>query len=145
MPAIPQHLPIQTMTKQKILLLIPLTIISGLLIYSWTTILLTDIIATWQHYLALGLYAVLVFLYFKSFTKTLIATGLYLLLATFNVFSITPGISESWFKIFGIETPHFQPLSLGILILYFILNFDTLVNIYLDYKETKQTKENNEA
>jgi len=125
------------MTKKKILLLIPLIIIAGLLIYCWTTILFTNIIATWQHYVALGLFAVLVFLYFKSFTKTVIATGLYLLLATFNALSMTPEINTSWFRIGSIETPHFQLLSLGLLVLFLILNSDTLVNMYLDNKEAK--------
>jgi hypothetical protein len=123
--------------KQKMLLLIPLGIITGLLIYSWTTFLLTDITATWQHYLALGLFAILVYLYFKSFQKTVIATGLYLLLATFNAFSMTPQIITSWFKISSIETPHFGTLSLLLFILFLILNSDTLVNMYLDQKEAK--------
>jgi len=125
------------MTKKKILLLIPLIIITGLLIYCWTTILFTDIIATWQHYVALGLFAVLVFLYFKSFSKTVIATGLYLLVATFNGLSMTPEINTSWFRIGPVETPPFQLLSLGLLVLFLILNSDTLVNIYLDNKEAK--------
>lgn len=76
--------------KQKILLGIPLAIIAGLLIYSWTTFLLTDMTATWRNYLALGFFAVLVYPYFKSFAKTIIGTGFYLLLATFNAFSQTP-------------------------------------------------------
>ena len=99
------------MTKQKILLLIPLAIIAGLLIYSWATILLTDITATWQHYVALGLFVGLICLYFKSFNRAILATGLYLLMATCNAFSMTPAISTSWFQIGSIETPHFQLLS----------------------------------
>jgi hypothetical protein len=125
------------MTKKKILLIIPLIIIAGLLIYCWTTILFTNIIATWQHYMALALFAVIVLIYFKSFTKTIIATGLYLLLATFNALSMTPEINTSWFRVGSIETPHFQLLSLGLLVLFLILNSDTLVNMYLDNKEAK--------
>jgi hypothetical protein len=84
--------------RQKVLLLIPLGVITGLLIYSWTTFLLTDITATWRHYLALGLFTILVYLYFKSFEQTVIATGIYLLLATFNALSMTPQIMTSWFN-----------------------------------------------
>jgi len=124
-------------TKHKILLLIPLAIITGLLIYSWTMFLLTDIAATWRHYLALGLFAVLVYLYFKSLTKTVVATGIYLLLATLNALSMTPEIITGWFRIGSIETPHFQLLSLGFLVLFLVLNFDTMINMYLDYKESK--------
>jgi hypothetical protein len=132
--------------KQKILLLIPLAIITGLLIYSWITFLLTDITATWRHYLALGLFAVLVYLYLKSFTKTIIAIGLYLLLATLNALSMTPERITGWSRFgspFGsIETPHFQILSLTLLVLFLVLNFDTLFNMYLDYKEAKSQRKN---
>jgi len=79
--------------KQKFLLLIPLAIIAGFLIYSWITFLCTDIIATWRHYLALGLFVLFIYLYLKSFKKALLATGIYLLLATFNAYSMTPEIS----------------------------------------------------
>ena len=125
------------MTKKKILLLIPLIIISGLLIYCWTTIMLTDRIPSWQHYLALGFFVAVVILFFKSFTKAALALGLYLLLATFNFFSMTADINDTWFIIGGIELPHFQSMGLGLLVLFLILNYDTLVNIYLDYKEAK--------
>jgi hypothetical protein len=87
--------------------------------------------------MALALFAVIVLIYFKSFTKTIIATGLYLLLATFNALSMTPEINTSWFRVGSIETPHFQLLSLGLLVLFLILNSDTLVNMYLDNKEAK--------
>ena len=123
--------------RQKVLLLIPLGIITGLLIYSWTTFLLTDTTASWRHYLALGLFTVLVYLYFNSFEQTVIATGLYLLFATFNAFSMTPQIMTSWFNIGSIETPHFVTSSLLLLILFLILNSDALVNMYLDQKEAK--------
>ena len=130
--------------KQKICLLIPLGIITGLIIYSWVSFLLTDIMPTWRHYSALVLFAVLVYLYFKSFTKTIIATGLYLLLATLNGLSITPEIITSWFRLgtpFGsIGTPHFQILSLMLFVLFLVLNFDTLFNMYLDYKEAKSQR-----
>ncbi|MGN6247357.1 MAG: hypothetical protein ACTHNG_03315 [Ginsengibacter sp.] len=123
--------------RQKVSLLIPLGIITGLLIYSWITFLLTDVTITWQHYLAIGLFAVLVVLYFRSFEQTVIATGLYLLLATFNILSMTPQIITSWFKIGSIETPHFGTLSSLLLLLFLILNSDALVNMYLDQKEAK--------
>lgn len=128
------------MTKQKILLSIPLSIVAGFLIYCWITILSTDILATWRHYIALVLFFVLILLYLKSFALTVIGTGLYLLFATLNVLSITAEIGTSWFRIGLVETPHLQLLSLGLLILFFILNFDTLTNIYLDYKESKEPK-----
>jgi hypothetical protein len=128
--------------KLKILLLIPLGIIAGLLIYSWTIFLLTDIIATWRHYLALGLFTILVYLYFRSFEKCVVATGVYLLLATFNALSMTPQIILGWVKIGPIKTPPFGTLSLLLLILFLILNADALVNMRLDQKEAKTRREN---
>ena len=82
--------------KQTVLLLIPLGIITCLIIYSWVSFLLTDMTPTWRHYIALGLFAVLVYLYFKGLKKTVIATGLYLLLATLNVLSLTPETITGW-------------------------------------------------
>ncbi len=128
------------MTRQKILVLIPLVIVAGLLIYCWTIILLTDTLATWRHYVGLGLFLILIFFYFKSYKLTAIGTGIYLLLATFNVLAMTAEINTSWLRIGPVETPPVQLLSLGLFILFAILNFDLLIDIYLDYKEGKQTK-----
>lgn len=135
------------MAKQKILLLIPMTIVAGLLIYSWAIILLTDIKATWRHYLAFGLFVVLIFLYIKSFAKSVLVTGFYFVVGTCNLLTLTPSVTTSSYGIrvgsTEMWTPSFQLLSFGLLILYFILNFDTLTNIYLDYKDTRQAKNKN--
>ena len=80
---------------------------------------------------------VLVFLLIKNFRIAIIATGLYLLLSAFAALSLTPEVNTSWFRIASIETPHVNLLSLGLWVLFLILNFDQLINIYLDYKETR--------
>jgi hypothetical protein len=132
------------MTKQKILLLTPLTIIAGLLIYTWATILFTDIDATWRHYSGLVLFVILIFLFLKSFKKAVLGTGIFLILGTCNLLTLTPSVTSNSFGIkigsFEIGTPVFQLLSFGILLLYFFINFDTLVNIQLDYRDTKRLK-----
>ena len=128
------------MIRQKKFILISLLLILALLIYCWAIILTTEILATWRHYLGLIFFILLAFLFFKSTTQIAIATGLYLLLATFNIFAITAEISITWFRIWSISTPPFQLLSLGLFILYFILNGNTLIDIYLDYKEANQAK-----
>jgi len=127
-------------TKKKILLSIPLAIIAGLLTYCWATILSTDTLAGWRHYVGLALFIVLIVLYFKSYKLALAGTGIYLLLATFNVLSMKAVISTSWLRIGSIETPPVQGLSLVLLLLFFILNFDALSDMYLDYKESKAVK-----
>jgi hypothetical protein len=132
------------MTKSNVLILIPLTIVAGLLLYCWTVILFTNIEATWRHYLALGLFGLLLYFQFHSWTKTVLFTGLYLLFGTCNLLSLTPSVQTNSFglRMVSVEiwTPTFQLLSFGLLILYFFLNFDNLTNIYLDYKESKGRK-----
>lgn len=129
------------MTKQKILLLIPLAIVGGLLSYTWIIILFTDVVATWRHYPSIALFIILMLLFFKNFKKTILATAFYLLLGTCNLLVLTPSITSNSFGVgigsVQIWTPAFQLLSFGLLVLFAILNFDTLVNMYLDYKEVK--------
>jgi hypothetical protein len=130
------------MTKQKILLLIPLAIIGSFLIYSCVTILSTDVVATWRHYLSFALFSILIFLFFKNNKKTLLATIFYLILGTCNLLILTPSVTTNSYglSIGSIEmwTPGFQLLSFGLLVLLLILNFDTLVNMYFDFKEAKK-------
>jgi hypothetical protein len=128
------------MTRRKIFLLIPLLVAAGLLINCWTIILSTDTLADWRHYLGLGLFLILIFFYFKDFRLTIIGTGIYFLLGTFNALAMTAEINTSWLRIGPIETPPVQLLSLGLLVLFAILNFEPLIDIYLDYKEARQGK-----
>lgn len=133
------------MIKKKILLLIPLAIIAAQLIYCWITILSEDLVILWQHYSALVLFAVVVFIYFKNFTKAVISTGAFLLIGTCNGFSLTPGINTTSFRVGILETPPFNFLSFGLLLLFFILNFDTIVNMYLDHKEAKHAEKKKQS
>ncbi|MDB5223722.1 MAG: hypothetical protein JWN83_2389 [Chitinophagaceae bacterium] len=128
------------MTKQKILILIPLAMIGLLNIYCWFIILTTNSIATWQHYIGLIFFLVLLFLFFKNERIALLAIGVYLLFAIFNLLAMTSEITTSWFRIASFETPHFQLLSLGLFTLYFILNNGALIDMYLDRKEKKHSK-----
>ena len=130
------------MRKRKILFLVPLLIVTGLLLYCWTTILTNEIFATWRHYVGLVLFVPLLILLFKNFKMAVIATGVYLLLASFNLLAVTPSITTSWINIGsnGLHTPPVQLASLGILVLYFVLNADTLIDIQLDYREAREQK-----
>lgn len=126
------------MTKQKIYFLIPFIITVALLMHCWIVIISTNILATWRHYVGLSFFLLLVFCYFKYPKLSLAGLGAYLLLATCNVLAITPEITTNWLRIGPVETPPIQLLSLGLLVLYGILNLDPLIEIYLDYKEAKQ-------
>jgi hypothetical protein len=129
------------MSKKKILFLIPFLLVAGFMFYCWMTILTSDIIATWRHYIGLVLFAAVVVFFFKNFAKAVIGLGIFLILATFNALALTPTITASWINIGELATPPVQLLSLGMLVLYFVLNMDTLIDIQLDYKEAKEQKE----
>jgi hypothetical protein len=126
------------MTKQKKLILIPLSIIASILIYCWATFATSEVGATWRHYLGLLFFLLISFSFFRSLIVTTITTGIYLILATFNLIALTPSISTFGFRIGPITTPDIQGLSLCLFILYFILNMDALINIHLDRQENKQ-------
>jgi hypothetical protein len=130
------------MTKKKILFVIPIIIIGGLLIYSWILFLFTDAVPTWRHYLALLLFIVLILLFVKDSKKANLGIGLYLILCTFNLLALTPSVTTNAYGIdlgsLKLWTPNFQLLSFGLLLLFLILNFDTLINTYLDFKDKKK-------
>jgi len=85
------------------------------------------------------------FLFFLTdFPKAIVGLGAFVLLATFNLLAITPAITTSWmnFGSSGLHTPPVQLSSLGLFTLYFIMNFDSFINIQLNYKEAKMKKIN---
>ena len=132
------------MSKPKKLLLTVLIIITVILAYSWSIILFTEIEATWRHYLALLLFIPLLILYKKDIKKAVLFTGVYLILGTCNLITLTPSVTSNSYGIrissFEVWTPTFQLYSFLILIFFFLVNFNTLVNYYLDYQDSKKAK-----
>ena len=127
------------MNKRTIQIALPILIIVGYLAYSWTEILTTDIIATWQHYLALVGLGITIFLAVKNWRIGLISLGVYLIFATFNIMSVVPGITSFGVKSFDQTLISVQPAAIAIFIVYLLLNTTTLIDMYLDHKE-KQSK-----
>ena len=125
------------MNKKKIPVLIPILVIGAMLVYSWTTFLTTDLIASWRHYIGSVVYIIIVVTFFLNIKFSTILLGVYLLFATFNLLAVTPSISTNWIQIGPVSTPPVQLVSLGIFVLYAILNFNPIVDFYLDYKERK--------
>lgn len=128
----------------RLRILIPLLIIAGFVLYTWTLVLLRWYYPSLEKGLALILLLSLFHFYFTRHKWCVVFTGIYLLLVTFNLLSVTPattshslGIGTEGRRLF---TPGIQFTGLGILILYCILNFDQLTAIYLDYKEAKAKK-----
>lgn len=129
-------------TRRKIFFLIPFIITGVILSFTWFDIITTDDMAIWKHYAALMLYLIIAFLLYKdrTFKTSLILTGVYLLLSTFSLLSIfTHTFSLFAITITGFRIPFwgFDTSAFLVLLLYSILNFDSLLDIYLDYKESK--------
>ena len=130
------------MTKQKVLILIPLCLIAGMIINSWIIILTTDILPVWRHYTAILLFLPLPYLFFKSLKTIILGTGLFLIAGIFNVYTLTTDVVTDIFGIrigsLELNTLGFQPWALKLFIVYGILNFSPLINYYLDYRESKR-------
>jgi len=131
--------------KHKVYFFIPFGLIAVLLLYSWVNFLTTDNYAQFSQYLGLVLFLPLIYFLYKdkTFKYVIILTGVYLVLATVNILSFLPFIMTNTFGIrigsLNIWSPRLNGFALLLLITYSIFNFDNLVTIYHDYKETKGT------
>jgi hypothetical protein len=126
--------------KNRIIPSIPFLIISLIVLYTWFEIITTEYIATWRHYVALTLIAINAVLYFVRYKPAVLLTGLILILATFNLLSFFTIIQTSGLTIMGVSTPEIQLKSLLLLVIYCVINFNILINWYLDMKEGKAKK-----
>lgn len=129
-------------TKRKVLFYIPLLITACILANTWATFLFTGIYAQIANYIGLILFIPVIYFLFKdkSCKKPLLALGIYLLLATFNLANITIFARSSMGIIISglaMPLPSLNGFSLLLFILYCVLNFGTLIELLLDYKESK--------
>lgn len=134
-------MPVQ-MTKKRILSLVPLLLVSAFLLYCWCLLLLEQIIPVWRHYVGLALFLPVVYGHAKKRPWAVVGLGIYLMLATFNALAFTTVITTHWLNIGsgGLHTPPVQLSSLGILILWFVLNVDTLIALELDYRAARKNR-----
>lgn len=129
--------------KRKVLFFIPLVIVVALLLNTWFVLLTNEFTEIhFTHYLGFILFVPVLYLLYKdrSCKKSLLALGLFLVLATFCVANIFPYvIGRMSLEISGVKIPipNINGLALLLFILYFALNFGTLIEIQLDYKESK--------
>ncbi|KAA5532273.1 hypothetical protein F0919_15870 [Taibaiella lutea] len=130
------------MRKKVISTAIILSIIGCLLIFSWTMILVDNYVIRWRNVTGLILFIPLPILIIKKYSLVVLATGIYLLLGSFRLLSLVPGVWESSVSVGKFEISGFDWLSLVLLILYFILHIDILINIELDYKERRAKMRN---
>jgi hypothetical protein len=124
--------------KIKIILTaIVLVIIGYFLINAWLTIFEENYIIKWQHLTGLLLFLPLPVLLFKNYRAAVLGTGIYLLLGLFRALSLTAALSTGSLRIAGMEISGFNWLSLGLLLLFIILHLGILIEMQLDYKESK--------
>ena len=114
-----------------------LVTIGCFLINAWIAILKESYTVKWQHLAGLLLFLPLPLLLFRSYKLAVLGTGIYLLLGLFRLLSLTAGVSTGFFTIAGLEISGFNWLPLGLLILFFILHLDVLIDMRLEYKERK--------
>jgi len=131
-------------TKRKILFFIAFGIVICILLYTWTTFLFTNVVCNdITSYLGFILIVPVLYMLYKdrSCKKALVALGIYLLLATFNLVNIFPFrmAGRMIFSIGSLDlpTPRMNGFSLIIFIIYLALNLGSLMEVYLDYKEAK--------
>lgn len=130
--------------KRKVLFFIPLVIVVALLLNTWFVLLTNEFAEIhFTHYLGFILFIpVLYFLYKdRSCKKALLALGLFLVFATFCIANIFPYVIWGKMSIsigeLKLPLPNMNGLALLLFIVYFALNFGTLIEIQLDYKESK--------
>jgi hypothetical protein len=131
-------------TKQKICFFIPFAIVVSLLLYCWFMLLFDEYsVPHITNYMGLIFFIpVLYFLYTdKSYKKPLVVLGIYLCLATCKLANIFPytHFSRHWLSIgaLNIPLPDLNGWAFLILLLYGVLNFNILIEMYLDHKESK--------
>ncbi|MBO9200931.1 MULTISPECIES: hypothetical protein [Niastella] len=130
-------------TKRKIFFFIPFAIVICYLLYSWIIIFLEDISPHFTNDLGVILFVPVVYFLFKdkTFVKPLLTLGIYLLLAACKLANILPytNLYKVRLGIFGLKIPFPDMIGTAflILLLYSVLNYGNLIEIYPDYEEAK--------
>jgi len=126
------------MSKKEVIPIIPFIFLTVILSNTWFIIATTNYFATIKHYLGLGLFLMVTLLYAFRWKYGVILTGIFLILASFNVIAIFPVIkSSSYFIKIGevdIATPFIQWKALLLLILFFFCTWRFLYDLYIKNK-----------
>lgn len=126
--------------KYRFIHAIPFLILLLVVAYTWLIFFLTNAyLATWRHFLLLILVLINSGLYYTRFRKAILLTGIILLLCTFFLLPPFKDIESSFIVVMGtIYIPWIEYWSFLILITYGCVNFNLLINMYLDWKEEKK-------
>lgn len=134
------------MKRKYVYILVPLLTAVFLLVNAWISIFTKNYIPQISHYLAVIFILPPFIFLLNRFNWSVLYTGVYLLLTTFNVFSLSADLSSNQFC-FGASpnqvcTPGVNLPSLGVLVLFLIFNYTLLEGMYIDYSERKSQKPN---
>ncbi|WP_341835795.1 hypothetical protein WJU16_23490 [Chitinophaga pollutisoli] len=111
----------------KIIRFAPLCILFILSIVSWFTIATTEATAQWMHYVGTGLLLITIVASFIHPRIGKVLTGVTLLLTTFKLAAFTSTITTISYWFGPITFPKYQPLGLGLLVLFVILHFKAIL------------------
>jgi len=120
-----------------ILTALVLVIIAYFLIDGWIIIFEENYEARWQNFTGLIFFLPLPILLFWNYRAAVLGTGIYLLLGLCRALSLTADLSTGSVTIAGLTISGFNWLSLGLLVIYFVLHVNVLIDMQLDYKESK--------
>lgn len=124
--------------KYQLIHAIPFLILFLLVLYTWFIFLSTNYVATWRHYLLLVLVLINLILYYRWFNKAILTTGMILILFTFFLLPPFKEIESAFINIGPVSIPWIEYWSFLILIIYCSINYNLLIDMYLDLKEKKK-------
>lgn len=113
-------------SKKHLLDLIPLIVLAIYVIVLLVTVVSTDIVLNWKHYLGFGFLIITIITVFKNHQLGTLSLGLILLLGYFGLWSLSPKLLSINFGIrpFGFFIPFFngQPIIIALTFVHFSLS-----------------------
>ena len=130
----PHELSVEPSLVGRWLIPVLLTILLG---YTWFILLSDELYPLWQHWLALIGIMIVLFVNYRKDRPGILTTAVYLLLGIFCLFALLPSLTRSSIRIGPLPIPLGQLIAWPFLIVHVWINFNPLIDYYLDWKENK--------
>lgn len=128
--------------KYRILQVTPFAMLSCIVANTWFIFISTDYEATWGHYLLLAFILINAVFYFKNWKLAVLLTGILLLGCTFYLLPPFMQVESAFIHIGPVPIPWIEYWSFLIFLIYFIINFNYLIELYLDFQEHRKEAKN---
>ena len=128
--------------KYRILQITPFIIMFCIVANTWVIFLSTEYEASWKHYLLLAFILINGILYSRKWKLAVLLTGFLLICCTFYLLPPFLQVESAFIHIGPIPIPWIEYWSFLILLIYFIINFNYLIELYLDFKEHRKVVKN---